>query len=152
MKRPVIIGYGNPLREDDGLGWRAADLLAGYLGLEAEVIQRHQLTPELAATVADGAPVLFMDAAVDIEPGTVRCDRVGVEPLDGWSHDLAPSQLLQMTRDLYGSEPTAYLISGGVFQTGLGDQLSPLGRTCAAAMADTAVALLDALSRNVPAP
>ena len=28
MARLLIIGYGNPLRGDDGLGWRAAEDLA----------------------------------------------------------------------------------------------------------------------------
>jgi len=103
MKHPVIIGYGNPLREDDGLGWRAADLLAARRGLgAATIIQRHQLTPELAATLADAAAVVFLDAAVDIGPGEVRCERLNTEELNGWSHDLGPSQLLGLALDLYG--------------------------------------------------
>jgi hypothetical protein len=27
MKRPLIVGYGNSLREDDGIGLRAAELV-----------------------------------------------------------------------------------------------------------------------------
>jgi hydrogenase maturation protease len=95
MKRPVIIGYGNPLREDDGLGWRAADLLASHPGLgEAEIIQRHQLLPELAEDLVEAAVVVFLDAAVDLAPGEIRCQRVVAEPLNGWSHECGPSQLL----------------------------------------------------------
>ena len=48
-RKALIIGYGNPLRSDDGFGWHAGRLLAQALaGQEAEVITCHQLTPELA--------------------------------------------------------------------------------------------------------
>lgn len=151
MKRPVIIGYGNPLREDDGLGWRAADLLAGHPDLgEAEIIQRHQLLPELAEDLLEASPVLFMDAAVDLAPGEVCCDRLEAKQLSGASHDFGPSQLLWLAQDLYGCRPTAYLIRGGVCKTDLGDQLSKVGCRCAEAMADAAITLLDGLLVDVP--
>jgi hydrogenase maturation protease len=151
MKRPVIIGYGNPLREDDGLGWRAADLLASHPGLgEAEIIQRHQLTPELAEDLAEAAPVLFMDAAVDLAPGEIRCDRLEAKELKGGSHDFGPSELLWLAQDLHGCMPTAYLIRGGVCKTDLGDQLSKVGCRCAESMADAAITLLDGLLVNAP--
>ncbi|MGA7415136.1 MAG: hydrogenase maturation protease [Bryobacteraceae bacterium] len=146
MKRPVIIGYGNPLREDDGLGWRAADLLASHSGLgAAEIIQRHQLLPELAGDLAEAALVVFLDAAVDLAPGEIRCERVEAEPPNGWSHEFGPSQLLGLALDLNGCGPAAYLIRGGVCKTDLGDQLSKVGCRCAEAMADAAITLLDGL-------
>src|SRR5580704_15594719 len=47
--RTLVIGYGNPLRSDDALGWHASRLLAQALaGQEVDVITCHQLTPELA--------------------------------------------------------------------------------------------------------
>ena len=52
MSRILIIGFGNPLRSDDGVGWRAAEELEHKLsGSGVEVITCHQLTPELADTV-----------------------------------------------------------------------------------------------------
>lgn len=150
MKHPVIIGYGNPLREDDGVGWRAADLLASHPGLgSAEIIQRHQLLPELAGDLANAAVVVFLDAAKDLAPGEVRCERVEAEPLNGWSHQFGPSQLLGLALDLDGRGPTAYLIRGGVCKTDLGDRLSAVGCRCAEAMADAAITLLDGLLIDV---
>ncbi len=151
MKHPVIIGYGNPLREDDGLGWRAADLLASHSGLgAAEIIQRHQLLPELAGDLAEASVVVFLDAAMDLSPGEVHCDRVEAESLNGGSHQFGPSQLLGLALDLNGCGPTAYLIRGGVCKTDLGDQLSKVGCRCAEAMADAAITLLDGLLVDVP--
>ena len=42
----LVVGYGNPLRGDDGFGCHAAALLAADPRLEeARVLARHQLTP-----------------------------------------------------------------------------------------------------------
>ena len=46
--KALIIGYGNPLRGDDGIGPAAAALLAGDAADGAEVLACHQLLPELA--------------------------------------------------------------------------------------------------------
>ena len=62
MARILIVGYGNPLRFDDGLGWRAAEELSQRLSppeIEVEVIVRHQLTPELADNVRNAEAVFF---------------------------------------------------------------------------------------------
>ena len=151
MKRPVIIGYGNPLREDDGLGWRAADLLASHPGLgSAEIIQRHQLLPELVEDLTNAAVVVFLDAAMDLAPGEVRCERVEAEEMNGCSHQFGHSQLLGLAIDLNGCGQVAYLIRGGVCKTDLGDRLSPVGCRCAEAMADAAIRLLDGLLVDVP--
>ena len=49
MRRVLIIGYGNPLRADDGVGWQAARRLAELRQDEfVETLALHQLTPELA--------------------------------------------------------------------------------------------------------
>jgi hydrogenase maturation protease len=49
MARVLIIGYGNPFRSDDGLGWQIANELSRTnRSAETEVLPCHQLTPELA--------------------------------------------------------------------------------------------------------
>ena len=53
MARSLIIGYGNPLRSDDGFGWHATQKLTIQLHYaDVEIITRHQLTPELAETAS----------------------------------------------------------------------------------------------------
>ena len=60
----LVIGYGNTLRGDDGIGPAVAEAVAA-LGLPGvRVIVAHQLTPELAADLADAQLVVFVDAAV----------------------------------------------------------------------------------------
>lgn len=77
MKRPVIIGYGNAVREDDGSGWRAADLLASHPGLgAAEIIQSVISYCPSWRRMANASVVVFLDAAVDHSPGEVRSEGV----------------------------------------------------------------------------
>jgi hydrogenase maturation protease len=139
MKRPLIIGYGNPLREDDGIGLRAAELVERSLTSgEADVLQCHQLTPEVAVQVQDASLVIFFDAALDREPG-----KISVIPLykvgpSAWSHDLSPSQLLSLVDKV----PPAYWITCGVSRTGWRESLTAQGEGLALAMAAAALSLL----------
>ena len=147
-RRPLIIGFGNPLREDDGLGWRAAELLGQQLPAgEAEIIQCHQLTPELAASFEDASVVVFLDAATDAEPGAVSSVPVRAESTVVWSHYLSPGQLLGLSEQLGRPAPPAFLIRGGIQRMDLGEKLTGLGEHAALEMADLARALLRASSK-----
>ena len=73
----LVVGYGNPLRGDDGVGWRVAERLAADQRLDgAAVLQRHQLTPELALDISAVSLVVFIDASRDLPPGSVDVGRV----------------------------------------------------------------------------
>ncbi len=101
MKQLLIIGYGNPLRSDDGIGWIVADQIAARLP-HARVVVTHQLTPEIAESISQSDFVLFVDAYAMGEPGTLRCELI--LPDTGTpiiSHHIAPSTLLTVARRLY---------------------------------------------------
>ena len=60
----LILGYGNPLRSDDGFGWKmATEIEPDVTSAEVKVIATQQLTPELAEAVAGSRRILFLDAA-----------------------------------------------------------------------------------------
>jgi len=140
MKRPLIVGYGNPLREDDGIGWRAAELLERNLAPgTADVLECHQLVPELAAQVEGASMVIFLDAAVDQEPGAVVLAPVERKEFSPWSHHLSAGQVL----NLADSAPPAFLITGGALRTGWREGLTVSGEQTAAAMAKAAIKLLE---------
>lgn len=141
--RALVIGYGNTLREDDGVGWRAAELLEERLSPDAaEIIRCHQLTPELAANLEQARIVVFLDAACDQEPGVVSSVPVQADEAGAWSHQLSPGQLLTLTKHLSGAAPPAFLIRGGVLRTGLGEKLTESGERAAVQMAEAAQVLL----------
>jgi hydrogenase maturation protease len=127
----LVIGYGNPLRADDGLGWVVAQRLrtdlAGDLSLgDVVVVAEHQLTPELAEPISRARFVIFVDAREGEHPGPVDC-RVVVPAGDGslaFSHNVDPPSLLQMARLLYGACPTAVVVSVDGEDFGYGTTLS----------------------------
>src|SRR5262245_41264787 len=63
----LVIGYGNTLRGEDGIGPAVAEEVAARGLPGVRVIVAHQLTPELAADIADARLVVFVDAAVSGE-------------------------------------------------------------------------------------
>lgn len=139
--RSLVIGYGNPSRRDDGVGWHVVNglrrrwgqpalppLADGWedLGGQRDTLFLQQLTPELAATVADYDLVVFVDAS--LRPGQEPV-RVGpVVPryrLAAISHHLDPSTLLALSERLYGRAPRGLLVSIRGHDFDFGEQLSP---------------------------
>jgi hydrogenase maturation protease len=135
VARALIIGYGNPLRSDDGFGWHAAQELSTCLdNSDVEVMARQQLTPDLAEVASHFELVIFVDAARDCAPGEVRCEKVGpVEnggefEVSAFSHFLTPTSLLACTAELYGKFPEAYYISVGGESFAEGESISSVVR------------------------
>ena len=124
--RVAIIGYGSPLRSDDGIGWHVAQLLLGeFSNFETEIVSVHQLTPELAEEAARASGVIFIDASRTGEPGKIVC--APVEPDEGgevFSHSLGPAQILALCEQLYGTRPEALTVSITGRSFDYGDALS----------------------------
>ncbi len=118
MSHTLLIGYGNPLRGDDGLGWVAAEMLAER-HTAVSVLTCHQLTPELAEPISRVDRVIFIDAAAVGEPGEIVCHTV--EPFlpasGSFSHTCDPAGLLKMAEMLYGRSPsgTLFTVTGDSF-------------------------------------
>jgi hydrogenase maturation protease len=114
MARLLILGYGNPLRGDDGVGWHAVRrLLERSAELNAAVMSCHQLTPELAEPVSRAERVIFIDARVGPTPGAVEVSEVAAgEPGHStFSHHLHPATLVALAQRLYGRAPEAWIIT-----------------------------------------
>ena len=122
--RILIIGYGNTLRGDDGLGCAVAQMLTRS---DLRIALRHQLTPDLAETISQYDLVIFIDANSNIPPG--RIDRQTIHPhatnQAGLNHHLGPEQLLAVAETLYGHVPQAYTFSIGGEFWGFSQSLSP---------------------------
>lgn len=113
MARVLIIGYGNPLRSDDGVGWYAAvQLFRTSASPEVEVLPCHQLTPDLAEVINRAETVLFLDSAHEGAPGDFRCAEI--QPVEGspsFTHHLSPQTVLGIARELYGASPRSWLLT-----------------------------------------
>jgi hydrogenase maturation protease len=113
MPRILIVGYGNPLRCDDGVGWHAAEELSRRLASEdVEIVTCHQLTPELADAVSHAEVAFFIDAARDGVPGTLACDPVVPEESSfAFTHQLSAGAVLDLAIGLYGRCARAFAVS-----------------------------------------
>lgn len=121
----LVIGYGNPLRGDDGVGWAVADALQDRTGVTA--VSTHQLLPELADQIANAEKVVFVDATVEGEPGDIRVTAVSPQTIGTAStHQMSPGVLLSYVAELYCRCPPAYLITITGQDFGYTETLSPL--------------------------
>lgn len=131
----LVIGYGNSLCGDDGVGPYVVEQLAqveGWKDRDIQLLAVRQLTPELAEPISRASTIIFVDAAYGGAPGTINCYKFGpsekipeiIAP-GAITHHLDVQLLLSYVRYLYSKRPTAYLytITGENF--GLGDLFSP---------------------------
>lgn len=128
MRPVLIVGYGNPLRGDDGAGRRAAEALAArWPASEVRVEPAHQLLIEMAQTAAESGFAVFIDASHASAPGEVQIHPVGSVALgrDSLTHHLTPETLLAVAEALYGRRPEAVLVTVGGRDFGHGENLSP---------------------------
>jgi hydrogenase maturation protease len=125
----LVIGYGNTLRSDDGVGQIVARKIANSHLLGVRSLYLHQLTPELAADIAEVELVIFVDATLAAIAPDVRVSPL--KPLSSVeirSHMSDPRMLLNLAQTLYNHCPKAWWITipGENFE--LGDTISPLAQ------------------------
>jgi len=127
MARILVVGYGNPMRSDDGLGWQiAVDLFRTNRCPDVEVLPCHQLTPELAPAVSRADAVIFVDCQQGGASGEVCCKEVRSEsPPPSFTHHLIPAALLALSSELFGSCPRAFVLSVHGENYAPGDSFSP---------------------------
>ena len=125
----LVIGYGNPLCGDDGIGPCVVEDMA--LGndkapLDVEYLSLRQLTPELAEPISRAGAVIFVDATTEGTIGEIRCQEL-LPPAEStqmtqgaFTHHVSADLLLESARLLYGNCPAAYLytVSGENFKLG----------------------------------
>ena len=141
----LVIGYGNTLRGDDGIGPAVAGDVAALAIPGVWVIVAHQLTPELAADLADARLAVFVDATLGGEP--VRAVRIEAATAGAvMTHAADPRGLLALCTAVYGRCPVAWLVTAAGADFDFRDGLSPIGRENAREAIDHVQALIRELS------
>lgn len=123
----MVVGYGNTLRRDDGLGVRVAEAFAELRLPGVEVVIRHQLVPELAETVAKASCVVFVDAS---SCGGDKPELVRMKPSNSngvFAHASDPASILALAAQLYNGHPEAWSLNMPAHDFGFGEEISPEG-------------------------
>jgi hydrogenase maturation protease len=130
MFNVLVIGYGNPLRGDDAVGQIVVGAVEQWRIPKVKALALHQLAPELAEDLARASTVFFVDASVDVRlEHPVVQDIQATESVGHSSHHSSPTELLALTKHLYGCVPRACLIEMpaedfGLREEGLREELS----------------------------
>jgi hydrogenase maturation protease len=132
-----IVGYGNPMRGDDGVGQEVARRLEVEAGRghdlwSGTVVYAHQLTPEMAEDAHGAQLAVFIDAIANGRPpGSVSVSLVEApppragHPFSGCWQDLTPGRLLSLCRELYAEAPPGVVVNVTTASTAPGYGLSP---------------------------
>jgi hydrogenase maturation protease len=121
----LVIGYGNTLRSDDGVGPRAADAIAALNLPGVRALTYPLLTPELADSLAGAERVIFVDAAVDAPREVKLRPLAPAKSSQIMAHAADPRTLLALARDVFGRAPKAWWLTIPVENIGIGETLTP---------------------------
>jgi hydrogenase maturation protease len=123
--KTLVIGYGNTLRCDDGAGVRVAEAVAAWKLPGVATLAVHQLTPEIAGTLAGVDLVLVVDAQLADVDGDVAVSRMHASSsLRPAGHLSDVRSLLALAEQLYGRSPEAWLIGVPAVDFSIGETLS----------------------------
>ncbi|MCU0545353.1 MAG: hydrogenase maturation protease [Oscillatoriaceae cyanobacterium Prado104] len=152
-KSIALIGYGNDLCSDDGVGQKIANTVATW-GLEnLQTYAVHQLTPELAETIARVDAVIFADAYPAGEETAVKVIELTASELtQGIAHSLDPRSLLGLAQKLYDRLPQAWMVAVPAVNFELGESFSPVTESAmvkALEEIDDLLAIINNISRLI---
>jgi hydrogenase maturation protease len=110
----LIYGYGNPGREDDGLGIELTKRLekwsrqSGLEGIEFDT--NYQLNIEDAETISTKDIVVFIDASTEEIEDFILTEVTGEKDVSFTTHAASPGYIVKLCSDLFGKSPQVYLL------------------------------------------
>jgi len=124
----LVIGYGNTLRGDDGVGPRVAEAVGAMRLSGVRTLICQQLSPEHADSISRADSVVFVDAAVDA-PREVQLRPL--EPNESsqlMAHAADPRTMLALSRDVFGHTPRAWWLTIPAVKMDFSEELTPEAR------------------------
>ncbi len=116
-KRVLIYGYGNPGREDDGLGNEMVKLVQDWIDEHKlgcmTTDSNYQLNIEDAEKISEWDIVVFVDASKEEKLHEFKCQKV--EPSDAkvefTMHAVSPSYVQHLSEELFKKAPETYVLA-----------------------------------------
>jgi hydrogenase maturation protease len=110
----LIYGYGNPGREDDGLGIELAKRIEawsvdkGMTGIDFD--SNYQLNIEDAEIISEKDLVIFADASTEDIEDYLLTEVTGESEVSFTTHAASPGYILKLCQDLFNKNPKVYLL------------------------------------------
>jgi hydrogenase maturation protease len=153
--RVLVLGYGNTLRRDDGVGAVVAERMAADARFAGVVVRAaYQLLPEMALDFAEQDLVIFVDADLRAAPGAIEVRWLDADPPrsdadaraepGASSHHVGGGELVALAEQLTGHRPAAAAVGIGVVDLELGEGLSPTVEAAVPAAVEAVLALMTA--------
>ena len=140
----LVVGYGNTLRGDDGVGPRVVEAIEKLNLPDVRVLVSQQLSPEHAESVSQAQTVIFVDAEIiqgsefsvqssgipNAEPKTLNSELIRwrkLEPNESsqlMAHAADPRTMLALARDVFGRAPEAWWLTIPAVKLGFSEELS----------------------------
>ena len=141
----LVIGYGNSLRRDDGVGPRVAEAIEELQLPGVRTLVCQLLTPEFADPIARARRVIFVDAEIvqgsgfkvqssgisNPKPATLNAELIRWRKLEPgetsqlMAHAADPRTMLALARDVFGHAPEAWWLTIPAIHLGFGVDYSP---------------------------
>ena len=113
MKKNKILvsGYGNPGRQDDGLGPVLIEKLEADNIAGVDLDSNYQLNIEDAYDIAESEVVFFVDASIDCkEP--YEFNKLDAEStITFTTHSMAPGSVLALCQEVFNKDVEAYVLA-----------------------------------------
>lgn len=114
-KKTLIYGYGNPGRQDDGLGNEFVEIIDRWIVLEGVegvyTDSNYQLNIEDSDTISSADIVVFVDATIEeIDDFYINKVEPSEAKVEFSMHAVSPAFVVNLCNEIYGKYPECYLI------------------------------------------
>jgi hydrogenase maturation protease len=110
----MLYGYGNPGRQDDGLGNAFIDRIELWIkeqGLKGiELDSNYQLNIEDAEAISNKDLVVFIDASVEEIEDYCISKVTETSDITYTTHAASPGYIVDLCKKIYGKAPITYLV------------------------------------------
>jgi len=129
----LIIAYGNPYRNDDGVGHYIANKIREWADKDKidkiTIITAYQLDIDMTEDISLAESVFFLDAHVEEYSPEIVINKVEPKKSNGFTtHVFTPSDLIALVNQLYNRDPSATLISVPGYDFDMGEELTTVTR------------------------
>jgi hydrogenase maturation protease len=106
----LIYGFGNPGRQDDGLGPALIDKLESEKNFKADTDSNYQLNIEDAYEISRYNTVIFVDASLNCKEAFCFYEIEPADEITFTTHAMSPQSILALCEDLYPERTKAYIL------------------------------------------